>query len=98
MNKSELITKVARDTYLTKDVVERVLKSIISNVISEVSGGNQVKIVDFGTFKPVKRNSRTGNNINTGEHVNIPERYLPKFYPGKLFKDTVNDKLMQEGL
>lgn len=43
--------------------------------------------VGFGTFTRVKRNARTGVNPATGEKIKIKARTLPKFRPGKAWKD-----------
>lgn len=96
MNKTELISKISRDTYLTKDVVERVLKSFFATVISEVSSGKSVKLIDFGIFKAIKKKRRAGWDVKTGKSVEKPEKYFPKFYPGKLFRDSVAEGLSGE--
>ncbi len=43
----------------------------------------------FGTFEPQHRAARAGRNPQTGEPIEIAEATLPKFTPGKLFKDRV---------
>lgn len=96
MNKAELISKISRDTYLTKDVVEKVLKSFFATVVSEVSSGESVKIIDFGTFRAIKKEKRRGWDVKTGENTEKPAKYFPKFCPGKLFRDSVAERLKGE--
>ena len=46
-------------------------------------------LVGFGTFEPQHRNARVGRNPQTGEPLEIAEATLPKFTPGKSFKERV---------
>jgi DNA-binding protein HU-beta len=48
-----------------------------------------VTFVGFGTFKTVKRKSRKGRNPRTGATLTIPAAKVPKFTPGKAFKDSI---------
>jgi DNA-binding protein HU-beta len=49
-----------------------------------------VTLVGFGTFAVTKRAARSGRNPRTGETIKIKSAKLPKFRPGKAFKDALN--------
>ena len=49
----------------------------------------RVTLVGFGTFSVSKRKARKGRNPRTGKEIKIPARKVPKFTPGKAFKDAV---------
>ena len=37
-----------------------------------------------------RRRSRQGRNPKTGDHVEVPEKRIPYFKPGKDLKDLIN--------
>ena len=89
MNKSELITKVAEDTSLSKSAAEKAVNSFTSNVKKALKKGQSVTLVGFGTWSVAKRKARTGRNPQTGAPIKIPAKKVPKFSPGKDLKDSV---------
>jgi DNA-binding protein HU-beta len=58
-------------------------------VSHELSAGNQVALIGFGTFKVVDRAERLGRNVRTGEVITIPAKRVARFSVGKLLKDSV---------
>jgi DNA-binding protein HU-beta len=90
VNKAELIEKIATKTQTTKTQAEAIFDAALSIITDTVSCGNEVKIVGFGSFSKISRKSRKGRNPKTGETVIIPESHVPKFKPGKDFRDILN--------
>lgn len=90
MNKAELIERVSKDTNLTKTDVENTLNSITRWIKDCVKKNDEVKLIGFGTFTKTKRKARTGRNPQTGAEIKIPATNVPRFKPGKEFKDLVN--------
>lgn len=89
MNKAELIDKVSRKTTLTKTQSEEALDAALEVITRAVSKGDEVKIVGFGTFSRGTRKARSGRNPKTGTQIEIPATRVPKFRPGKDFRDIV---------
>ena len=50
-----------------------------------------VKLVQFGTFKVRKKSPRVGRNPKTGEAIEITSRSMISFKPSKLLRDLVNN-------
>ncbi len=91
MNKTELIDSIADKTDQAKADVAKVLDALMETIEATVAGGDKVLLVGFGTFEPQHRNARPGRNPQTGEPLEIAEATLPKFTPGKSFKERVVD-------
>jgi DNA-binding protein HU-beta len=89
MNKAQLVEKIALKMKLSKSQTEQYLDATIAIIEDSVAKGDEVKIVGFGTFCKVKRSSRKGRNPKTGEPVEIPGGAVPRFRPGKDFKDRM---------
>jgi DNA-binding protein HU-beta len=90
MNKGQLIEKVAEKTGLTKTQSEEFLDATLQIIQKSVAKGDEVKLVGFGTFSRLNRKSRNGRNPKTGQPVVIPGAKVPRFKPGKDFKDLLN--------
>ncbi len=90
MNKKELIEAVLKEktlTNFTKKDAENFVNAFIDTVRKTVKKGDDVSLVGFGTFTKVKRAARTGINPATGEKIKIKAKTLPKFRPGKAWKE-----------
>jgi DNA-binding protein HU-beta len=83
LNKAELVTRVARDTGLTKTDVLRVLDAFLDTVGRSLKKGDKVALVGFGTFMVARRRARAGFNPRTRAPMRIPARRAPRFAAGK---------------
>lgn len=89
MNKTELVAVAAEKTALTKKDAEAVITAALDAIAGALRGGDDVRLVGFGTFGVRERAERTGKNPRTGEFVKIPAATIPTFKPGKALKDAV---------
>lgn len=89
MNKAELVTAIAKNTKSSKSQAEQYLDATLAIIQKTVSKGEEVKIVGFGSFSKAVRKAKTGRNPKTGQTVNVPNTNIPRFKPGKEFKDIV---------
>lgn len=89
MNKAQLVEKVAELTRSTKQQSEAILDATLEVIQKAVSKGDEVKLVGFGNFSRTTRQPRSGRNPKTGASVQIPGSRVPRFKPGKEFKDKV---------
>ena len=90
MNKTELVAAMAEKTELSKKDAEKVLKAFTDVVAEELTKGEKIQLVGFGTFEVVDRPAREGRNPKTGETMKIAASKAPKFKAGKALKDVVN--------
>ena len=91
MTKSELIESLAKkQPYLALKDVELAVKCVIEKMNQALSSGERIEIRGFGSFSLHKRPPRTGRNPKTGESVNLAEKHVPHFKPGKELRDRVD--------
>jgi DNA-binding protein HU-beta len=94
MKKSELIEQVAEKAQTSKAAAARVMDAIFnsaSGTIAEaVKAGQQVSIPGFGKFKPKTRPARKGRNPKTGAEIDIPQRTVVAFTPGKGLREKLD--------
>ena len=90
INKKELIEIIANDQeQLPYKDIELAIKTIIESMMDSLKKGKRIEIRGFGSFSLRYRKSRIGRNPKSGESVNIDERYVPHFKPGKDLKERV---------
>jgi integration host factor subunit beta len=92
INKKQLIDLISskQDQLSNKDV-ELSVKTIFQSMSESLKNGERIEIRGFGSFALRFRKSRTGRNPKSGESVNIQNRYVPHFKPGKEFRESVKD-------
>ena len=90
MNKHDLVTAVADATGLGRTDAGRTIEAMLDAIAAALKGGDDVKLVGFGTFHVTHRKASSGRNPRTGEPMQIIESNQPKFTAGKLLKAAVN--------
>lgn len=90
MNKNDLVAAVADATSLSKTDAASAVDSVFDTITSTLTGGDEVRLVGFGTFSVTKRAATEGRNPRTGEKIQIKASMQPKFKAGKGLKDAVN--------
>ena len=92
MTKSELILALAASNpHLYQRDVERIVATIFEQMSAALEKGDRVELRGFGAFSTKRRSARTGRNPRTGEAVNVPEKVVPYFKPGKDLRKRLND-------
>ena len=89
MNKSELIAAVAEKAALSKKDAEAAVSAVLDVIADTLAGGEEVRLVGFGSFEVKHRKERMGLNPKTKTAVPIPATKVPAFKPGKALKDVV---------
>ena len=94
MTKSELIERIAKQQQqLHIHDVEMAVKMILECMSQILSEGERIEIRGFGSFSLHYREPRVGRNPKTGQSVQLPEKYVPYFKPGKELRERVNQRL-----
>lgn len=90
MNKNDLVASVAQAAGLSKVDAAKAVDGVLDVIKGALAGGDEVRLVGFGTFSVTKRAASEGRNPRTGEAIKIPASKQPKFKAGAALKDAVN--------
>ncbi|PEQ12296.1 integration host factor subunit beta [Novosphingobium sp. PC22D] len=91
MIRSELIQALARENpELRGEDVERAVDAFFEEIAQRLTDGGRVELRGFGAFSTRHRDSRKGRNPRTGETVDVPEKRVPYFKPGKEMRQRLN--------
>ena len=91
MIKSELVARLAlRYPHLYHRDVERIVSTVLEEIIRALSDGNRVELRGFGAFSVKVRPSRQGRNPRTGDPVVVDQKRAPFFRTGKELRERLN--------
>ena len=92
MIKSELVELISEENpHLFQRDVERLVSTVFDEISLAMSSGRRAELRGFGAFSVKHRNSRVGRNPRTGSQVEVKEKFVPFFKPGKLLRDKLNN-------
>lgn len=92
MTKSDLIEILSeKQPLLNYRDVELAVKQILEQMSGSLSTGDRIEIRGFGSFTLHHRPPRVGRNPKSGKSVELDEKYVPHFKPGKELRDRVNE-------
>ncbi len=89
MTKADLVAFVAEKTKTSKKDSEMFLNAICDSIEHLLAKKETIRILGFGTFAPQFRKASVARNPKTGDAVNVPETWVPRFKPGNALKEAV---------
>lgn len=90
MTKRDLVMAVAEKIGFTQNEVSSVVQATLDAVTDCLAQGQRLEIRNFGVFEVKKRDARAGRNPRTGQEVQISEKRVASFKPGKALKEYVD--------
>ncbi len=83
MTKKEIVKIISEEIGLTqlktKEIVQRTFDAIVETLVTE----GRIELRNFGVFEVKKRAARKARNPRTGDKVDVPEKFVVTFKPGK---------------
>ncbi|HEX3520526.1 MAG TPA: HU family DNA-binding protein [Stellaceae bacterium] len=90
MNRNELVDNVSSKTDMKKSEASKAVDAVFDAIAEALKGGDEVRLVGFGTFSVASRAASEGRNPRTGEKIQIAASKQAKFKPGKGLRDSLN--------
>ena len=89
MTKKEIVKTISEEIGLTqlktKEIVQKTFDAIVEALVEE----RRIELRNFGVFEVKKRAARKARNPRTGERVDVAEKYVVTFKPGKEMEERV---------
>lgn len=89
MTKKEIVKTISEELGLTqlktKEIVQKTFDAIVEALVDE----GRIELRNFGVFEVKKRASRKARNPRTGQRVDVPEKWVVTFKPGKEMEERV---------
>ncbi len=91
MTKADLVEEVVKVASVSKKHAEVIVNTVFASITEALQREDKIELRGFGSFRVRRRRSRQGRNPKTGDRVDVPEKRIPYFKPGKELKDLIND-------
>jgi integration host factor subunit beta len=89
VTKKEIVKQISEEIGLTqlktKEIVQKTFDAIIDTLVTE----RRIELRNFGVFEVKKRAARKARNPRTGERVDVAEKFVVTFKPGKEMEEKV---------
>lgn len=85
----------ARFSQLTQSDADSAVTTILDAMSGAMVRGHRIEVRGFGSFSMVHYAPRLGRNPRSGAPVNIPERRVPRFKPGKALRAMVDQRTVE---
>ena len=90
MTKAELIGEISEKAGLTRAQAKDALDAFVGAVTRALKTGQEVRLVGFGSFTPVKRAAGMARNPKTGAKVTRAASVTCRFRAGESLKGSLN--------
>jgi DNA-binding protein HU-beta len=90
MTKAELVAAISDKSGLSRDHAKKAVDAFTDSVVEALKKGEDVRLVGFGTFLPVKREAGMARNPRTGQQVPRPASTTARFRVGEGLKGALN--------
>jgi nucleoid DNA-binding protein len=89
VTKKEIVKTISEEIGLTqlktKEIVQKTFDAIVQTLVED----GRIELRNFGVFEVKKRAARKARNPRTGDRVDVPEKYVVTFKPGKEMEERV---------
>jgi integration host factor subunit beta len=89
VTKKEIVKTISEEIGMTqlktKEIVQKTFDAIVKALVEE----KRIELRNFGVFEVKKRAARKARNPRTGQRVDVPEKYVVTFKPGKEMEEKV---------
>ena len=95
MTKKEIVRTISEEIGLTqlktKEIVQKTFDAIVECLVAE----RRIELRNFGVFEVKRRAPRKARNPRTGDQVDVAEKYVVTFKPGKEMEQRVRELVRQ---
>jgi nucleoid DNA-binding protein len=89
VTKKEIVKAISEEIGLTqlktKEIVQKTFDAIVETLVED----RRIELRNFGVFEVKKRAARKARNPRTGDRVDVAEKFVVTFKPGKEMEEKV---------
>ncbi len=101
VTKKEIVKTISEEIGITqlktKEIVQKTFNAIVETLVEE----RRIELRNFGVFEVKARAARKARNPRTGQRVDVPEKFVVTFKPGKEMEEKVREleqRLASQGI
>ncbi len=93
MTKKEIVKTISEEIGLTqlktKEIVQKTFDAIVEALVED--DNHRIELRNFGVFEVKRRAARKARNPRTGAKVDVPQKFVVTFKPGKEMEERVRE-------
>ena len=89
VNRQKLLTSVTEKTGLPKSKAIAAMDAVFEIVTQSLKDGNEVRVLNFGSFVVSKRKAGKGRDPRSGAEIDVPQSKSVRFRPSKSLRETL---------
>ncbi len=90
MTRARLAAEVAAASGVSRRDADKIVGTVFQAMGEALRSGEEVEIRGFGSFRIRTRKAHQARNPRTGAPVEVRERTIPFFRPGRALRERVN--------
>ena len=91
MTKKEIVKTISDKIGLTQLKTKKIVQEAFDAIVDALVEEKRIELRNFGVFEVKKRAARKARNPRTGDKVDVPEKYVVTFKPGKEMEQRVKE-------
>ena len=91
MTKKEIVKSISDKTGLTQLQIKEIVQLTFDGIVDTLLEEGRVELRNFGVFQVKSRKARKARNPRTGRQVDVPEKFVVTFKPGKEMEARVQE-------
>ncbi len=90
MTKKEIVKTISDETGLNQQQIKTIVQKTFDAIVATLVEEGRIELRNFGVFQVRPRAARKARNPRTGRQVEVPEKFVVTFKPGKIMEQKVN--------
>jgi len=91
VTKKEIVKSISDKTGLTQLQIKEIVQLTFDGIVDTLLEEGRVELRNFGVFQVKSRKARKARNPRTGRQVDVPEKFVVTFKPGKEMEARVQE-------
>lgn len=93
MTKKEIVKIISDELEESQVLTKRIVQMTFDLIVKTLVTNGRIELRNFGVFEVKVRRRRQARNPKTSERVEVPERKVVTFQPGKVMEEEVRNAL-----
>jgi nucleoid DNA-binding protein len=90
VTKKEIVKTISDETGLNQQQIKTIVQKTFDAIVLTLVEEGRIELRNFGVFQVRPRAARKARNPRTGRQVEVPEKFVVTFKPGKIMEQKVN--------
>ena len=91
MTKKDIVRTISEEVGLTQQQTKVIVQKTFDGIVDALVRERRIELRNFGVFEVKKRAARKARHPRTGHQVEVPQKYVVTFKPGKEMEARIRD-------